>query len=645
MTRPFFCLFLAIVCFGMPSGCQTTRSTADPKTVKALDEAMAYSRAGDAEKALQSTEKVLKKNPDLVDAWLLKANLHFDQQQWPEAEIALEKAIALKSDYYPNAYIQLAEIEWQTDQYADCAAHAKAFLAAKGSKIDEKARNQATRLIQNATFAVQAIKQPIPFVRTKLSDAINSVDPEYLPSLTADGRYFLFTRRENNRDENYWLSEWTPEGWRPARPVDELNTPNLEGAATLTADGQFLIFSSEARGEEHGQGNFDIWYAAAKGGGRFTPAKPFGTSINSASFDGQPCLSADGRELYFVSQRPSGKGGKDMYMCRKTGETWAPAVPLTSLNTLWNEQTPFIHPDGQTLYFTSEGWPGMGDQDLFYARRQPDGTWSAPINLGYPLNTKQDEGALFVTTDGKKGYYAARVISEGQKHDIYEFEMPEAARPAAVTYVKGRVIDGATRKRLKSHLKVVDLATQTPYAITEGPEGFLVCLPAGKNYGFYAEKEGYLFYSKHIQLDSARTVLAPETIEIALTPVPKAATPSSPAPPTKGAVIVLNNLLFDTGSARLKAESETEIQAVLTLMLTYPDLRIGIHGHTDNTGTEEANRKLSEARAKVLYDELVKRKVSPARMSFKGFGASVPVAPNDTEQGRMLNRRTELAIE
>jgi outer membrane protein OmpA-like peptidoglycan-associated protein len=641
MTRTTFIALL--ICFHCVAACQITRSTAPAKAMKALDEAMQLSRSGETVKALAATEKVLKAQPDLVDAWLLKANLHTDQSQWPEAEAAYEKAIALKADYYPDALRAVAQTEWAQDKFAECAAHARQFLALPNNgKVDQRVKDVTLRLAENAEFAEGAIKNPVPFQREKLSEAINSPDPEYLPSLSADGRFLLYTRREQNRDENYWISEWSEAGWRPARPMDELNTQNLEGAASLSPDGQFMVFSSEGRGEQQGSGSFDIWYTASQGNGKFGKASLFGSGINTPAWDAQPCLSADGKELYFASNRPGGKGGKDLYVSKRVNGKFAEGVPLTTLNTAFDEQVPFLHPDGQTLYFTSNGWPGMGDQDIYLSRKQKDGTWSAPINLGYPINTKDDEGALFVTSDGLKGYYAGRELSKGERHDLYQFMMPPSAKPTPVTYVKGRVIDAKTQKRIKSKLKIVNLTNSSEYEVTDGADGFLVCLPVGQNYAFYAEKEGYLFFSQHYQLDSVRSVSKPELVEIALTPVGK---PGETTQPAKGAVIVLNNLLFDTGSAQLKPESEVEVLAVQQFLKNYPDLRIKINGHTDAVGGADTNQKLSEARAKVLHDELVKRGIAAARIKYQGFGATRPIGDNQTPEGRALNRRTELEVE
>jgi outer membrane protein OmpA-like peptidoglycan-associated protein/tetratricopeptide (TPR) repeat protein len=641
MTR--ITLLAILLSLHFAAACQTTRATAPAKTMKALDEAMQLSRSGETAKALAATEKVLKSQPDLVDAWLLKANLHTDQSQWPEAEAAYEKAIALKADYYPNALRAVAQTEWAQDKFMECAAHAREFLnAPSANKTDQRVKDLTLRLAENAEFAEGAMKKPVPFVREKLSESINSPDPEYLPSLSADGRYLLYTRRENNRDENYWISEWSQDGWRPARPMDELNTPNLEGAASLSPDGQLMVFSSEGRGEQQGSGSFDIWYAASQGNGKFGKAQLFGSGINTASWDAQPCLSVDGKELFFASNRPGGKGGKDLYVSRRVNGKFAEGVPITALNTAFDEQVPFLHPDGQTLYFTSNGWPGLGDQDIYMARKQPDETWSAPVNLGYPINTKDDEGALFVTADGLTGYYAGREIVKGERHDLYSFVMPPALRPTPVSYVKGRVIDATTQKRIKSKLKIMDLTNKTEYEVTDGADGFLVCLPAGRNYAFYAEKEGYSFFSQHYQLDSVSDVTKPKMIEIALTPIAK---PGETTQPAKGAVIVLNNLLFDTGSARLKPESEVEVLAVYNFLKTYADLRIKINGHTDNTGGADANQKLSEARAKTLYDALLSKGITASRMKYQGFGATKPISNNESESGRALNRRTELEIE
>jgi outer membrane protein OmpA-like peptidoglycan-associated protein len=638
-TGIFLCLTLAQV------ACQTTRNTAPVKSVKALDEAMKQSRNGQTEKALQEVDKLLKNQPDFVDAWLLKANLHTDLKEWSKVEAAYEEALKLKADYYPNTARLLAQAEWEQDKYIECAAHARQFLStpSANSTQPQTVKDQTLRLAENAEFAAVAVQNPVPFQRERLNPTINTLDPEYLPSLTADGRFFLFTRRDQNRDENYYLAERTSAGWSAPLPVEALNTPNLEGAASLSADGQFMVFSSEGRANDEGAGSFDLWYTTTKGGGRYGPPQRFGNQVNTSSWDAQPCLSANGNELYFSSLRPGGKGGKDLWVARMTGGKFGEAVNLTALNTAGQEQVPYIHPDGQTLYFTSDGLPGMGNQDIYYSRRNVDGSWGKPINLGYPINTKEDEGSLFVAIDGVTAYYAAREMASGQNHDLYQFELPPAARPAPVTYVQGKVLDINTRKRLKSKLKIIDLESKASSDVFEGPDGFFVCLPAGKNYGFYAEKDGYLFSSQNYNFTEQNSMTKPQVIEILLTPIVAAAPIAGE--PAKGSVIVLNNLLFDTGSSRLKNESEIEVAAVFNLLKAYPDLKIAIHGHTDNTGSAATNQSLSEARAKVLYDQLITRGIDAKRLIYKGLGSDMPVAPNDTEAGRAQNRRTELVIQ
>ena len=643
-----FCL-LCLLAMAIQANAQTytDRKTAPPKAVKALDKALGLSRGGQSDKALASVNKAISVSPTFIDAWLLKANLFLDQKNWAEAEKALEMAAQLHAEYHPNTYKWLAETEWEQDKFAECAMHARQFLSSPSANkaSTDKSKYALLRLAENAEFAAVAVKNPVPFQPIGLSDSINTPDPEYLPSLTAEGKYLLFTRRDQNRDENYYLSERKDSVWSKAIPVEALNTQNLEGAASLSPDGIFFVFSSEDREEMKGEGNFDIWYATAKGPGQYAGTKRFGKNVNSTAWDAQPCLAANGNELYFASKRPGSAGGMDLWMCKREGSGFGPATPLTSLNTPGDEQVPFVHPDGQTIYFTSNGLPGMGDADIYYARRQADGSWGKPINLGYPINTKADEGAMTVTLDGRTAYYAARSASSVTKHDLFQFSLPESARPAPVTYVRGTVLDKATKQRLSGvEITLTDLETKETTVLSQGGGSFLVCLPAGKNYGLYAKKQGYLFYSGNYNFSLGANVTAPELVEVLLTPIPASEGGGVSAAPPVGTVVVLNNLFFDSGLATLQPDSDTELESLVSLLRSNAKLRIRINGHTDNVGNTHSNQALSEARAKAVFDQLVKRGIEANRLEYKGYGETKPVASNDTESGRAKNRRTEMEV-
>jgi outer membrane protein OmpA-like peptidoglycan-associated protein len=295
---------------------------------------------------------------------------------------------------------------------------------------------------------------------------------------------------------------------------------------------------------------------------------------------------------------------------------------------------PFIHPDGQTLYFSSRGHEGMGNFDIFMSRKQPDGSWGKAVNLGYPINTAGDELGIFVTADGTMAYYASERKGGKGQMDIYSFELPEQFRPHFSSYVKGMVYDKDSKAAIQANVQVYDLETGKLYGTLSGDKVngvFLSALPAGKNYAVEVLKDGYLFHSQNVMLKDAKEG-TPVDIDIALQKI------------KVGESVVLNNVFFESDKYELKPESASELSVVMKLLEKNPSMKIEIGGHTDNTGTEEQNKKLSENRAKSVYDYLVKNGVAPERLSYKGYAATKPIADNNTPEGKAKNRRTEFIV-
>ena len=308
------------------------------------------------------------------------------------------------------------------------------------------------------------------------------------------------------------------------------------------------------------------------------------------------------------------------------------------INTLGNEETPFIHPDGVTLYFRSDGHVGMGGFDLYKTVYDPSiQEWSIPHNLGYPINTEGDEGGLFISLDGTEAYYAT---DEGKDNtDIYRFDLYEEARPLSTTFLRGRVFSAEDSLATTADVVLEYLGDSTSTTYSTDSEGeFLITLPVGKHYGISVEKAGYLFYAENIQLDSVRTISDPFIWNIYLAPL------ETPSEDPVTAPVVLNNIFFDTGSATLLSKSDPELDRLAELLQEQSTANIEIIGHTDDVGEESDNLSLSIARARAVYDALQARNIPSARMSYVGKGESEPIAPNDTQEGRQKNRRTEFRL-
>jgi len=365
--------------------------------------------------------------------------------------------------------------------------------------------------------------------------------------------------------------------------------------------------------------------------GVWSLAQNSGSPVNSPSWESQPSISANGEYLYFVSNRKGGKGGMDIWKCNLKGfsefgqPVWGNPINLgDSINTPGNEMSPFIHSDGKTLYFASDYWHGLGGYDIFFSRQKNDSIWFKPQNLGFPINSHKDEQGLVVDASGKNAYYSSdRPGSSGM--DIYSFELYESARPSPVTYIKGKVIDEETGVPICAKVELIDLGKTSEKIRSEScwDKGeFLMCLPLGSEYAFNISTEGYLFYSENFELKKKSEIVDPYILEIKLKKI------------KVGGSVILRNIFFNTGSYKLLSESKVELEKLIDFLKLNSTLVIEISGHTDNVGAQDMNQKLSESRAKEVYNYLLSKGISEKRMSYKGYGFGVPVSTNDTPEGR-----------
>jgi outer membrane protein OmpA-like peptidoglycan-associated protein len=476
-----------------------------------------------------------------------------------------------------------------------------------------------------------AIKNPLPFAPQNLGDSINTAQNEYLPSISADGNTLIFTRRSDQED--FYISEKNAETnqWQAAASLPfPINTNGNEGAHCLSPDGKQLYFTGCYRAD--GFGSCDL-YVANRLGNKWGKPQNLGGLINSKTWETQPCISANGQELYFVSNREGGLGGSDIWLSTKdsTGN-WAYPVNLgAGINTVFDDISPYIHPNNHDFYFASEGHTGLGDFDVFWATKQTNNQWNTPQNLGYPINTTQSESSLSVSIDGKIGYFASERKGGLGGKDIYQFVLPAALRPDTAVYYAGTVIDANTQKPLDASISIEDIQTKKIIyrAYSDAQNGsFLACLTptTNKNYLINISKSGYAFYSENINETT------PKSLHIALKPL------------EKGASLVLKNIFFDTNDYHLQPSSKIEIDKLLKYLQQQPTLKIEIQGHTDNVGNAAYNLKLSEQRAKAVYDFLIQNGAKPTQISHKGYGDKQPILPNENEKNRQMNRRTQVLI-
>ena len=612
------------------------------KLVKPFEEARQSYINKDYPAALDAINGLIEKNKFFTEAYLLKADiLHEMGQPGPEAD-CLEQVLAIDSLKFPKVYYMFGGALKMTGEYAKAKNAYLRFIEYAGNM--QALVGKARKEIENCDFALMQMNRAFEFNPVDLGDSVNTVSDEYWPSLSIDGKTLVFTRlvpfsdslsKRQSFHEDFFISDLKENKWGKAKPVSSINTLDNEGAQTISPDAGLLFFTACSRRDTWG--GCDIYFSRKLGEGWSAPQN-VGKPVNSTGWDSQPSVSGNNEYLYFVSNRKGGKGGMDIWRSRLIGfdgeiPRWGKAENLgDSINTSGNEMSPFVHPDGQTLYFSSDYWQGMGGNDLFFSKMKADSSWSQPVNLGYPINTWNDERGLVVDASGKTAYYSSDKAGKGM--DLFSFEMPEKIRPVPVTYVQGQVFNAKSGNPVVAGIEMICLEdTVKTIRINTNEKGvFLIGIPLGQNYMMNVSAPGYLFFSGHFGLNDVKSAIEPFLLEILLNPV------------EPGSVAVLRNIFFDTGSFKLLPASVAELNKLIGFLQQNSSVNIEIGGHTDNVGSEPFNLELSAKRAESVCRFLVQSGIAENRLSYRGYGFSKPVQSNDTEEGRAANRRTEFKV-
>jgi outer membrane protein OmpA-like peptidoglycan-associated protein len=478
-----------------------------------------------------------------------------------------------------------------------------------------------------------------------MGNKINTKYDDYWPMLTADEQIIYTTKMipvdmrfplsEKNRQEDFFFNKKLNNGqWGPLYHIGKpINTKLNEGAPSISADGQWFYFTACQR--PGGKGRCDIYKTRKTGDSWLTPVN-LGPPINTSAWESQPSVTADGRTLYFTSDRPGTIGNLDIWVSHlKQDGTWSKPENLGPvINTKEKEMSPFIHPDGKTLYFVSNGHPGFGNQDIFISRKNNDGSWQKPVNLGWPINSQNEERGVFVNARGNLALISA-ARDGNQDIDIYSFELYPKIQPTPSTYVTGIIRDAETKKTLEAELQLVNIETGDTIAenISDSKTGkYLVVLPTKNTYAFNVSKKGYLFYSENFNLTGNYDINKPFVKNIDLQAI------------KPGKKVVLKNIFFELDSYELKPESKIELNKLIEFLNLNPTVKIELAGHTDNQGSRLHNITLSQNRAKAVYNYLTQKGIKASRLQYKGYGQDQPIADNSTKKGRALNRRTEFKV-
>ena len=620
--------------------------------------------------AIESYMKAYNFNPNnaLLNYKIGKCYLYSIDKH--KAIIYLEKAHQLKPNVEGDVLLLIAqafhgihEFEKAIDKYREYKnVLTPKSLAEIGKDVDRK--------IKECQTGIELMQNPVRVFIDNMGPVINTQYPEYSPIINADESMIIFTTRRNTTTggkldpndgkyyEDIFISYRENKEWgTPQNPGKPLNSDLHDATVGLSPDGQKLFVY---RGDNGG----DIYECDLKGN-TWTKPQRLNKNINTKYHESSASLSPDGRKLYFVSDKPGGYGGRDIYVSEldKKGN-WGPAQLLPStINTPLDEEAVFIHPDGKTLYFSSKGHNTMGGYDIFKTVFE-NGQWSKPENLGYPINTAGDDVFFSISASGRHGYYSSARPGGFGDQDLYVITVLGAEKQmvnnsddnllawktqaitetvieevidietASLTLLKGRILDEVTLQPVEAKIllsdidKNEDLATFTSNSATGR---YLVSLPSGKNYGIAVSADGYLFHSENFNIPEKAAYQEIEK-DIYLKKI------------AVGSSIVLKNIFFDFNQATLRPESKNELDRLVTLMNDMPSLKIEISGHTDNIGSAQYNKTLSERRAKSVVDYLIENGISPNRLTYKGYGFDMPIAPNDTDEGRQQNRRTEFKI-
>ncbi len=630
--------YLCFVCLWVLAF-HTTFAQKSKKSVQKYQDAYNYMATQKLEKGINILEDLLEDDPTYLQARTLLIMTYNMTQQADKAELHTRKAIEVE----PNNpalikfYYDVMLYDEAKGDYTALKQHGTKFMEMSSNKPNNLTAS-VRRMLASADYAMEGMKHPVPFNPKSISKSTDVLPVQYFPAMTGDANTIIFTGRtgtSSSNDENIYQMKKTKGEWGLPEQIKELNTDQNEGTCSVSADGKTLIFTVCQGNEERPiYGRCDLFVSYNEGGVWTTPQN-MGNPINTRHYETQPSLSADGRTLYFVSDRTGGFGQEDIWVStRATDGTWTTPRNLGStINTAAQELSPFIHQNNKTLFFSSTGHIGYGNLDVYKTELQGV-KWAAPENLGYPINDHRGQVAFVINAAGTKGYYSQGMLTTDNKlyTTLFEFDVPETVKITPSNYVKGRVFDAKTKKLLQAKIDLVDVVKDSieSTVFSDKKNGdYLIMLSHGAEYALYVQKEGYLFQSLSFNYtQNGKDV----EIDIYLEQV------------QQGSKIVLNNIFFDFNKWNLQEKSDGELNRLLTFMQKNPTIKVEISAHTDNVGGTKFNQDLSEKRATAVVNYLKTKGIEASRILPKGYGETQPLKPNDTDENRAMNRRIEFKI-
>ncbi|HOU97680.1 MAG TPA: OmpA family protein [Bacteroidales bacterium] len=656
-------IFIYVMLFFQGFSQQSECPEPEKKAKKLFEQSQDAYNKHNPELAYKLLTEAVREDPNFAKAYIILADVNI--QRYNQAQTG-NTALQYKNNAI-NYYCKAADACPSLDNYKACFEAAYYFYIDK--KYD-KAKPYLDKFVANAKNSPQIseaknmqkhidkyfdiINHPVPFNPQKV-EGVCGPDDEFLPLISPDDEFMFYTHRINKTNElgttqkydvftkaskekdknTFVLNQPMPE------PFNQ-NSNNNQGAVSITIDNNHL-YVTICEGP-----NCDIWVSDNEDG-TWSQLRNLGASINGRrSWESQPSISSDGKMLFFASIRPGNIGFElddpntqtsDIWMSKQDENgNWLPAKNLGPIiNTTGNEKSPFIHSDSKTLYFSSDGHYGVGGYDIYYSKMLPDGKWSEPKNIGYPINTENDEIGFIVSTNGKKAYFSSNKLSDSKGYDIYSFDLYDEARPAEVVFYKGQVKDNEGNPLEDAKVVIKNVTEQrTSEAMVDKLTGkYAVVIPVEKpndDFLLMVKKKDYAFTSNYIKAEELKKD-KPVEVNFEVKPI------------EEGTLVKINNIYFASNSAIFEKSSLVVLDNFLEFLNENPNVTIEIHGHTDNIGDDNSNLTLSEKRARAVADYLILNGLDPKRIvATKGFGETKPVASNDTETGRALNRRTEFKI-
>jgi len=600
----------------------------------------------------------LRQNEADQHALYLRGEWAMRTGKFPIAEGSWKRLTKRCPGYKPDLLFFIATLAIEAGRPEEAERYLEQWFLRSDRELgyEKEAENMLAELNLKETF----LANPVPF-NPQPARNLNTRWDEYLAALTPDGSSIYFTRRSKKKNKYDGpgaqlrsveeFSSAVSTGEHQGMPAFEegtaleapFNTQYNEGGPSITADNRFMVFTICERNPKTGAQNCDLYYTTYEYG-VWNGIRPMPEGINRPeSWESQPSISPNGDILYFTSDRKGGYGGLDLYRSTKdaNGNWGVPENLGAAVNTKKNEKSPFIHPDSESLYFASDGHPGMGGYDLFKIQiAQGSAQWGKPMNLGYPINTGSDEIGMMVTLDGQKAYFASNKINQSNGWDIYFFDLYEAVQPEEVVLVRGQ-------------LKIDQFASD------EDPKVLLKNSVTGESQQLQLSHDDNSFTAVVKKEEAQQVLVQVEAKKAAFSAAPLRLSPNfedeglhknevyidlEHKDLESGEAYPIPHILFETASDRLDAQSELLIASFAEYLLVAPSLRVQIQGHTDNVGDADANLDLSQRRAKRVAQTIIDLGVSSSRITYRGYGEKRPVASNDSEAGRAQNRRTVFVV-